>query len=220
MLVIWAGMAAGVLIASHQLDPSLFPLSILFAGALFAVGVVSTIDWGRPIWPFVTGLTWAVAIFIAATLFLPNIDVLNVGKSAGTAMAEIHDDYPDLHFAAFGYEEPSLVFYANGHIDLFSRDDRSETDSLNEMIDTVGFFPRANPTKHYLVVLDDRILARIHKEHPAFLMYPLRHFTGINTNGLKPVSVTLVSNVILPKYTFVPTTITAPATLPDVPPRP
>ncbi len=217
MLLIWAALAAALLIVSRMnYDPDLFALCIIFAGALLAVGVVSTIDWGRPIWPFVTGFTWAVALVLAATLVLPSIKSLNVGKSAGTAMAEIQSDYPDLRFAALGYEEPTLVFYANNHIDMFSRDGITETQSINDMLDTVRFEPRNTPDKKYLVVLDDRTLDHIRKEHPALRIYPLRHFTGIAiAHGAKPVSVTIVSNVVLPKFTFVP-----PPPIPVIPPPP
>ncbi|MGN6368044.1 MAG: ArnT family glycosyltransferase [Phycisphaerae bacterium] len=222
MLVIWGGLAAAVLIASHMyFDSELFALSIIFGGALLAVGVVSTIDWERPIWPFVTGLTWAVALFVAATLFLPNIKSINVGKSAGTAMADMRDDYPDLQFAALGFEEPTLVFYADAHVEMFGGPGISDTQAINHMLDTVRFAPRNTPEQKYLVVIDDRVLARIRKDHPALRIYPLRRFSGINVaQGAKPVSVTIVTNVVLPKYYFVPTTATAPATLPAVPPRP
>ena len=222
MLAIWAGLAGAVLVGSHMyFDADLFALSIIFAGALLAVGVVSTIDWGRPIWPFVTGLTWAVALFLAATLILPNIKMLNLGKSVGTALADIHNDYPDLHVAALGFEEPTIVFYANNHVDMFSRDDVSETDSIKKMLHTVGFAPWVTPEIPYLVVLDDGILARIRKEHPALRIYPIRHFSGINLGRSKRESVTIVSNVVLPKFTFLPTAAaTAPGTLPAVPSQP
>ncbi|HUO10298.1 MAG TPA: glycosyltransferase family 39 protein [Phycisphaerae bacterium] len=210
ILLVWIALAAGVLVGGYRyFEPEFLSFAILFAGALLAVGVVSTIEWGRPIWPFATGLTWAVALLIASTMILPNMKAITLGKLTGAAMAQIREEYPDIHFAALGYEEGSLVFYAGDHVDMFSRPDLSHEQAINDMLDTIPFAPMRPPTEKYLLVLDNPTLSELKREHPHLVFYELRHYSGFNPGNGRPVAVTLITNTLLPKENVVPASMPA-----------
>ena len=203
------------------LMPTCLRCASSFAGRkLLAVGVVSTIDWGLlDLAVRHRALPGPSPFSLAATLILPNIKMLNLGKSAGTALADIHDDYldPSTSPPSASKNPPS-----------------SSTPTTTSTCSAATTFPKRIPSRRCSTPLASNrgprrrnrtsssttaFSARIRKEHPALRIYPIRHFNGINwivEAGLRHHRF----HVVLPKFTFVPTTTTAPATLPVVAPRP
>ena len=116
-LAIWTGLAVAVLLGSHHTkDAELFWRCIPLAGALLAAGVAATFAWNRPSWPFVTALGWAGALLLISSLVLPSIESIQTSRIIGSAMRAAKFADPDLQLLAIGYEEPSLVFYAQHRI--------------------------------------------------------------------------------------------------------
>ncbi|MCL2645394.1 MAG: glycosyltransferase family 39 protein [Phycisphaerales bacterium] len=117
MLAIWVGLAAAVLIVAKQAkEAELFWRCIPLAGAFVAAGVAQAIAWDRPSWPFVTVLGWAAALLVLFALVLPAIEGIQVSRAIGSAMQAEKRNDPELQLLAIGYEEPSLVFYAEHQI--------------------------------------------------------------------------------------------------------
>jgi 4-amino-4-deoxy-L-arabinose transferase-like glycosyltransferase len=193
--LIWAGLGVAVLVgARRELDPDFFWRCVPFAAALLATGFASTMTWGRPSWPFVVVLAWGGALLISSTVIVPNLPMLQVSRVVGGKMASLQKQDPALHLAARGYEEPTLVFYAGGNIEMFG--------SIDQMLSRVPFArrgepqPAIGPAQHYLIAADDRTLAELDKRQILFYSYvSLPRVAGINVATFKPVGVTLITNV-------------------------
>jgi hypothetical protein len=120
--------------------------------------------------------------------------MLQVSRVVGGKMASLQKQDPALHLAARGYEEPTLVFYAGGNIEMFG--------SIDQMLSRVPFArrgepqPAIGPAQHYLIAADDRTLAELDKRQILFYSYvSLPRVAGINVATFKPVGVTLITNV-------------------------
>jgi len=119
--LVLAGAALGFayyLVAGPAGEPphGTFWMAIPLAGALAATGVAGAIAWNRPGWPFVTVLGWGMALAILNAAVLPSVRELQISK---LAMADVRTLERQGYVAgAAGYEEPSLVFYNGGHLQL------------------------------------------------------------------------------------------------------
>ncbi len=120
-----------VFLPDHPLEFNAF---IPAAVALAATGVVGALAWNRPAWPLLTILGFGLSLLLLNTVALPRVKGLDLSRRAGHEMAIFASQ--GYHLGAVGYIEPSLVFYAGGHVALFS--------SPPQMIKTVGLKWRVN----------------------------------------------------------------------------
>ena len=203
-LLIWVGMGVAVLVLAKTQggggDRELLWQCFPFAVTLMAAGFVSAVTWGRPSWPYVVVLCWGGSLLVANTLILPGMAELQVSRLAGGRMRQLKHDNPELHLAARGYEEPTLVFYAGSNVEMYS-----DVDSL---LKAVPFAPGGGDPaqKPYVVAVDDATKGALERrglrfyavrriDFPENLQLEAYRITGLNTANFKPVAVTLISNV-------------------------
>jgi hypothetical protein len=109
-------------------------------------------------------------------------------------MAQLQRKEPGLKFGARGYEEPTLVFYAGGNVEMFG--------TVDKMLAAVPFGKEgesgftAPADEHYVIAADDRTIEELDKRHVAYYSYmSLPRVAGVNIATLRPVGVTLITNV-------------------------
>ena len=188
---VWIVLSAGLMIATwlflapHQ--ERTFLLVVPTAAALVATGFAGAIAWNRPAWPYVTVLTFGLALLLADTLSLPAIKSLQISRQAGREMRQLAGR--GFHLAAAGYIEPTLVFYSGGNIRLFS--------SPQQLLAKVPFLIRGAPSKKilppYCVLVDRRVLKYL-RAHQVIL-FRRDWFNGIKMAKGRPVRITLITNV-------------------------
>jgi 4-amino-4-deoxy-L-arabinose transferase-like glycosyltransferase len=197
-LGIWVALAAGLSVFSWRVfvpgDIVTFKYIMLAAVALLATGVAGAISWKRPTWPFVTVLTFGIALLIINGITLPAIPQLQINRQAGQQMQQMASQ--GYRLAAAGYTEPSVVFYAGGNVALFS-----DADAL---LQAVPFAPPGSvvmpldqhiprgPSEHYCILVNQDVYNDLLKYNVRFSF--LNSFSGVNQAQGRPVRLILLTN--------------------------
>jgi len=165
-------------------DVATFKYIVLAAAALLASGIAGAISWKRPPWPFVTVLTFGIALLIINGITLPSIPQLQINRQAGQQMRQLASQGCQL--AAAGYTEPSVVFYAGGNVQLFS--------DASDLLKTVPFEPDkpVGKAQRYCVLVNQDVLDELQKRGTAFFVR--NSYSGISQAQGRPVHLTLLIN--------------------------
>ena len=190
-MAIWMGMGVGAVVAGWMLfathHPNEFYHLIPLAAALIATGAAGAISWNRPAWPYVTVLCFGLTLMIADLSTLPSVKALQLSREAGQQLRRLRAEGFEL--GAVGYTEPSLVFYARGHIDLFS----SPQAVLQKVpFNTIGAVSRVIHQR-YCIVADRRDMNFFAQHHIRYYVWDW--FTGLKVAKGRPVRITLLTNV-------------------------
>ena len=190
-MAIWLGMGLGagaagwMLFAPHH--PNQFYHLIPLAAALIATGAAGAISWNLPAWPYVTVLCCGLTLMIADISTLPSIKALQLSREAGQQMRRLRAE--GFALGAVGYIEPSLVFYARGHVQLFP--------SPQAVLGSVEFNAKGSPIrmihKRYCIVADRRAMNYFAAHHIRYYVWDW--FTGLKLAKARPVRITLLTNV-------------------------
>ena len=218
-LGIWIVLGVGAAVACHLCLPGvIFGWSLLFAGAMIAAGVASTMAWGRPAWPFVMVLGWAAALFILSTLILPRIEALQVSPRVAAVVVRLQQKEPDFKVAAVGYVEDTLVFYTHPPVkeplltlaDLpHGEPERSAwlakygfrvapaataaSAPATSTAPTSGPATMASGPSKWAMIIEDDVVAELNRQNVVY--YPLTRISGFNIAKGKPVTVWVITNV-------------------------
>ena len=190
-MAIWLGMGLGafgggwMLFVPHH--PYQFYHLIPLAAALMATGAAGAIAWNRPAWPYVTVLCFGLTLMIADVSTLPSLKALQLSREAGQQMRRLRAE--GFKLGAVGYIEPSLVFYARGHVRLFS--------SPQAVLHTVRF-PGTTLAGHsipnrYCILADRRAMHYFDVHHVHYYIWDW--FAGLKLAKGRPVRITLLTNV-------------------------
>ena len=190
-MAIWMGMGVGAVVAGWMLfaphHPNEFYHLIPLAAALIATGAAGAISWNRPAWPYVTVLCFGLTLMIADVSTLPSIKALQISREAGQQLRRLRAEGFEL--GAVGYTEPSLVFYARGHIDLFSG---PQAVLQKVPFNTIGSVSRVIHQR-YCIVADRRDMNYFKQHHVHYYVWDW--FTGLKMAKGRPVRITLLTNV-------------------------
>ena len=189
-----------------------FFLIVPTAAAGAGVGLAGALCWSRRAWPYVTIGTFALTLLLANTVTLPNIQALQLSRRAAARMRQFAAR--GFHMAAAGYIEPSLVFYCGRKIQLFSHP--------QQLLQAVSFAsggtgparvvarkdpptqrkgPSVEPRRpagsrgdgKFCVLVNRRVLHYLRKHRIRY--FPRASFTGLQLAHLRPVRLTLITNV-------------------------
>jgi hypothetical protein len=206
-------MGAAVLVgASMAPDRDLVWMCLPFGLALMATGLASAMTWGRPGWPYVVALCWGGSLMVADLMILAEMPELQVSRIAGREMKELKKKDPALRLGVAGYEEATLIFYSGQNVTRFN--------DAADLLKRVPFMPqRAVGEEAYVVAVEEKVRQELDKQHIQYTELPrtdtplnLEAFriSGFNTGNMRPVAVTLITNVPAPPPT---STSSAPATV-------
>jgi 4-amino-4-deoxy-L-arabinose transferase-like glycosyltransferase len=190
-MAIWIGMGLGAAAGGWRLfvpdHPDQFYHLMPLAAALIATGAAGAIAWQRPAWPYVTVLCFGLTLMIADVSALPSIKALQLSREAGQQMRRLRAE--GFKMGAVGYLEPSLVFYARGHVQLFP--------GPSAVLQTVPFNLRGHAgvtiQKRYCIVADRRAMNYFKRRHIQY--YQWDWFKGLKIAKGRPVRITLITNV-------------------------
>lgn len=190
-MAIWLGMGFGAIVAGWLLftphHPEEFYHLIPLAGALIATGVAGAIAWNRPAWPYVTVLCFGMTLMIADISTLPSIKALQISREAGQQMRRLRAE--GFKLGAVGYTEPSLVFYARGHVQLFP----SPQWVLRNVPFNIKGMPNRIIRQRYCIVADRRAMDYFTAHHIHYYVWDW--FNGLKVAKGRPVRITLLTNV-------------------------
>jgi 4-amino-4-deoxy-L-arabinose transferase-like glycosyltransferase len=204
---IWLGMGAAVIAgASLSPDRDLKWICLPFALALMGTGLASAMTWGRPGWPYVLALCWGGSLMVADLMILAEMPELQVSRIAGREMKALQEKDAGVHLGVAGYEEATLVFYAGENVTRFN--------DAADLIKRVPFM-RSGWARvwsgygaegaRYVVAVEERVRQELDQQHIRYTELPrsdtpknLEAFriAGFNTGNFKPVTVTLITNVV------------------------
>ncbi|HTV46832.1 MAG TPA: glycosyltransferase family 39 protein [Phycisphaerae bacterium] len=188
-LAIWIALAGALAVMAWRIfipsDVAVFKYIALAAAAILAAGIAGAISWKRPTWPFVTVLTFGIALLIINGISLPSIPQLQINRQAGQQMQQMASQGYQL--AAAGYTEPSVVFYAGGNVQLFG--------SADDLLKVVPFPPRKVVTKsvYYCVLVNQDVLNDLERRHVEYFFR--NSFDGLNEAQGRPIQLTLITNI-------------------------
>jgi hypothetical protein len=197
----------GLLIAAKLApDPNLMWKVLPFAVGLVGTGFVSALTWGQPNWPYFIVLCWGGSLMVGNTILLSDLPELRVSPIAAAIMAEAKHKDPEVHLGVCGYEDATLVFYADENILRFN--------SVADMIAKVPFAPTddtdksVNPAGNpYVIAVDEATRSALDARHLQYTTLPrldtpenshnLQAFriAGFNVGNFKPVTITVITNI-------------------------
>jgi 4-amino-4-deoxy-L-arabinose transferase-like glycosyltransferase len=191
-------------------DESIFQVSILLAGLLFAGGVATALAWGSESWIYWTVLCWAVALAWANAVVVPQVEEFRISQQVMDRVGEL--ERRGYAYGAMGYEEPSLVFYAEHSVPMRTQATGDEWQKKVEAFFAAGPKERADggdgemsrslmkpfgtPGVDMAMIVDDATLAEFKSEGRVFFVLEPVYVGFRSGDGKSEKHVTVITNVM------------------------